>query len=111
MEPNTGCYDKGVDRKNFIRQQEDFTCEHCGFAVKGTGYTNHCSQCLYSKHVDNLPGDRANACHGLMQPIAVETHGDEYDIVHRCLRCGMEKRNQVEPEDSREALAAILANL
>jgi hypothetical protein len=108
MAPNIGCYDENMDRKNFIRTEENFTCEHCGFAAEGTGYTNHCPKCLYSKHVDNVPGDRANSCHGLMEPVGVETHGSDYDIVHRCQRCGIEKRNRVTPLDNREALAAIL---
>ncbi|HCR42265.1 TPA: hypothetical protein DIV45_02815, partial [Patescibacteria group bacterium] len=41
-----------MDRKNFIRTKEDFTCENCGHRVKGSGYTNHCPKCLYSQHVD-----------------------------------------------------------
>ena len=44
----------------FIRREENFVCEVCGAKVKGTGYTNHCPQYLWSKHVDKLiPGDRA----------------------------------------------------
>ena len=58
--------------KKFQKHTEDFTCEHCGAFLQGNGYTNHCSRCLWSKHVDNSPGDRANSCRGLMKPIAVE---------------------------------------
>ncbi|MEA1909889.1 MAG: RNHCP domain-containing protein, partial [Patescibacteria group bacterium] len=61
-----------MEKKNFIKTTEDFTCEHCGYNVKGTGYTNHCPKCLYSKHVDDVPGDRKNKCNGLMAPIGVE---------------------------------------
>ena len=55
----------------FIKNIEDFTCEHCGAPVKGTGYTNHCPKCLWSKHEDVNPGDRASDCHGLMKPIDI----------------------------------------
>ena len=58
--------------KRFSRRTEDFTCEHCGTKVKGNGYTNHCPQCLYSKHVDINPGDRLSDCGGLMEPIDIE---------------------------------------
>ena len=49
----------------FIRKTEDFICEHCGREVRGNGYTNHCPYCLWSKHVDINPGDRAAGCGGL----------------------------------------------
>lgn len=99
-----------MDRQNFIRNIEDFNCEHCGAEVSGSGYTNHCPVCLWSKHVDNLPGDRANVCGGLMQPIGVEVVSEGYDLVHKCDRCGVTKRNKVADNDNREALAAILSN-
>ena len=52
--------------KKFIKVKEDFVCEHCGAEVKGDGYTNHCPKCLWSKHVDVHPGDRAAECGGMM---------------------------------------------
>jgi hypothetical protein len=42
--------------KRFQKTVEDFVCEHCGHPVAGNGYTNHCSQCLWSKHVDDNSG-------------------------------------------------------
>lgn len=91
-------------RKNFIRQPEDFTCEHCGQAVVGSGYTNHCPKCLWSKHVDNLPGDRAHTCQGLMEPVGLELHGDKRQILHRCVECGIIKKNKVADDDAPEVL-------
>lgn len=98
-----------TDRKNFIRQPEDFACGHCGVQVAGNGYTNHCPECLWSKHVDNIPGDRANLCGGLMKPVAIEVKGDGYDIVHRCEKCGVIKRNRMADNDSRITAAAIMS--
>lgn len=94
-------------KRSFIRRVEDFTCEHCGLVVQGNGYTNHCPRCLWSKHVDLAPGDRAAGCGGLMPPAAVEPRGSAYRILHRCERCGAEKWNQAAPEDDFEQLLAV----
>ena len=78
-----------MQARKFQRTIEDFTCENCGFVNKGTGYTNHCPRCLWSKHVDINPGDRQSVCQGLMKPVQVEIKGQEYIIVHRCTKCGI----------------------
>lgn len=91
----------------FRKTVEDFTCEHCGAEVRGTGYTNHCPRCLWSKHVDIDPGDRAEQCGGMMKPIAVEGGSPEYILVHQCTVCGIERRNKVNGKDDTDALAAI----
>jgi len=91
----------------FQKRVEDFTCEFCGKEVKGGGYTNHCSQCLWSKHVDVHPGDRAEACLGMMEPIAVEGASPAYVIVHSCTRCGIKRRNKVEAADNMSTVIAI----
>jgi rubrerythrin len=97
-----------MERKNFIRVDEDFVCEHCGYAVVGSGYTNHCPACLWSKHVDNLPGDRANVCGGAMEPVGLEAVGGKEQIVHHCIVCGATKKNKVSPADSREQIIALV---
>lgn len=94
--------------KKFIRRKEDFTCEKCGAFIKGAGYTNHCPKCLWSKHVDVHPGDRAEACGGMMKPIAAELKRNEYIIVHRCGRCGLVRRNTAAPSDDFEAILRLL---
>ena len=92
---------------SFIKRKEDFVCEGCGTAVVGNGYTNHCHNCLYSKHVDINPGDRLEACGGLMRPIYVSyTQNEEY-VLHKCVRCGFERKNRIQPEDSIEAMSKI----
>ena len=57
--------------------------------------------------MDVHPGDRAAACLGAMEPIAVEGTLSEYVLVHRCTKCGYEKRNKVAPNDDRGALVAV----
>lgn len=93
--------------KKFQRRIEDFTCEHCGEQVKGNGYTNHCPKCLWSKHVDVNPGDRAAECGGLMIPVDLTVKGDGYILLHTCLTCGHVRRNKTTPEDSMEAIISL----
>ncbi len=95
----------------FQRKIEDFICEHCGTPVKGSGYTNHCPKCLWSKHVDIDPGDRASNCGGMMAPIAVEGASPKYVLIHRCEKCKHEKRNVVTAEDDMEAVIHIVAKV
>jgi hypothetical protein len=91
----------------FKRTIEDFVCEHCREAVKGDGYTNHCPRCLWSKHVDTDPGDRANPCKGIMEPIALEGTTPQYRIVHSCKKCGAITRTNVSEGDDTEALLTL----
>jgi hypothetical protein len=94
--------------KRFTRTVEDFVCEHCGREVRGNGYTNHCPQCLWSKHVDKDPGDRAEICGGMMEPARAEKEGKDDMIVHRCLRCGFIRRATLRREDSMDAYIALM---
>lgn len=93
----------------FTRNQEDFTCEHCGVSVLGNGYTNHCPQCFWSKHVDIMPGDRAEECHGLMRPIALEGSTPDYRIIQKCERCGIVRRIGIARNDSPDTLVSLAA--
>jgi len=93
---------------NFIRKKEDFVCEKCGTKIKGTGYTNHCPNCLWSKHVDkNIPGDRAEICQGLMEPVGVEFVHGEYSLLHRCQKCSKISKNKTSPEDDFEKILEL----
>jgi len=93
--------------KKFQKNTEDFTCEHCGLAVTGNGYTNHCPKCLWSKHVDVNPGDRAAECGGMMEPVATEGSSNDMNIVHECVECGYRKRNRVASGDSIDELSKV----
>ena len=96
-----------MQSKKFQRHKEDFICDRCGFIVTGDGYTNHCPKCLWSKHVDLAPGDRAAVCQGMMMPIGVEFKKDEYIIIHKCVRCGFRKKNKAAKEDNFEAILQL----
>lgn len=97
----------------FIARNDSFTCEHCGKMVEpirwGGSYRNHCSFCLFSKHVDGLvPGDRVEPCHGLMAPIGVTTKArGEFTIIHKCQKCGFERRNRIAGDDDFDKITKL----
>ena len=87
--------------KNFTMRDEHFVCENCGKEVKPLNYTarDHCPYCLYSKHVDINPGDRANICHGLLVPVGIEKFKDTYKILYKCEKCHKEHKNIMANDD------------
>lgn len=95
----------------FQKKVETFTCEHCGVVNEGNGYTNHCKACVWSKHVDINPGDRAATCGGLMKPTAVENENGEYILTHTCERCGYKKRNKVSANDDFDVIVSLALSL
>ena len=95
------------------KENTGFVCENCGrevLPVTDGSYRNHCPFCLYSKHIDIEPGDRAGRCGGLMRPVGlIYKSGKGFQLVHRCLKCGEEKVNRVaefsiQPDDIEELL-------
>lgn len=100
-----------MEGKLFQRHREDFTCSNCGTHVVGTGYTNHCPKCLFSKHVDINPGDRAAlaTCSGLMPPVSLEIKAGRKIILHRCSLCGHQRKNEASPTDDIDALIRLSA--
>lgn len=90
--------------KRFTKKVENFHCEVCGKNVKGDGYTDHCPNCLYSKHVDFYPGDRKADCGGLMEPIGVRHKNEKWQILYRCQKCKYKRVNQVDPQDNQEKI-------
>ena len=96
-----------------VKNDNAFECVNCGAKVDKLGVTsrNHCPHCLYSLHVDIIPGDRANPCKGLLVPIAVENNPKKgYVIVFKCSKCGAITRNKSAPDDDFEQLLHIAQN-
>lgn len=90
---------------------EDFKCAQCGQFVFGDGYRNHCPCCLYSKHVDIIPGDRAADCGGIMTVVDIELEHGALIFTHHCQNCGQTKRNRAHTEDDIEAIIALMSQL
>lgn len=89
-----------------------FTCIRCRQTVSGVSYgtkhRNHCPVCLWSRHVDEEPGDRRCACRSPMEPVALEVRRDgEWAIVHRCTGCDSLKTNRIAGDDHELALLSL----
>lgn len=97
--------------KKFTKTIENFTCENCGSRVEGNGYTNHCPKCFYSKHVDINPGDRSCSCGGLMRPIEILQKNGEFIILHKCLKCGFERKNKLNEKDDMDSFFKLVENI
>jgi len=64
---------------------------------------NHCSECLHSLHVDKNPGDRAEDCGGILEPVGVEMErGELKNLIFRCQKCGQKRKNRLALDDNRE---------
>lgn len=100
-----------MQTKTFQKLVENFKCEKCGADAVGNGYTNHCPACLWSKHVDVNPGDRAASCGGLMKPTAIENENGEYVVTHTCEKCSHKKRNKVSANDNFDTVVQIAKDL
>ena len=91
-----------------------FVCSHCGsrvLPVTNGSYRNHCPHCLWSLHVDDVPGDRASSCGGDMEPVGLtRPRGKDLAIVHVCVRCGHRGLNKVARDTAMaDDLDAVLA--
>lgn len=98
--------------KNFTMKDENFICEHCNKEVKQLGYTarDHCPHCLYSKHLDIMPGDRKNDCQGLLKPIGIEKFKDTYKIIYKCETCNQLHKNIMAIDDDMDLIIKLSVN-
>ena len=98
--------------KRFLENDEEFICENCGKKVNKLIYSSrdHCPYCLYSKHVDILPGDRMNNCKGLLKPISIEKFKDSFKIVYKCLKCNEIHKNIVAKDDDYDEIINLSVN-
>ena len=93
-------------------RDENFICENCGKEIKKLNYTarDHCPFCLYSKHVDIMPGDRLNNCQGLLKPIKIEKFKDKYKIIYQCCKCHELHKNIIASDDAIEEIIKLSTN-
>ena len=91
---------------------EEFICENCKQKVNKLNYTarDHCNYCLYSKHVDIMPGDRNNTCQGMLKPIGIEKYKDTYKIVYKCLKCHQIHKNIMADDDNMDLIIELSKN-
>ena len=97
--------------KNFTKNDNGFICLVCGKNVTSLGYTSrdHCPYCLHSLHVDIMPGDRQNLCHGILVPITATTSSKKgYIINYRCKKCGELHNNKAAQDDKLSLIFALM---
>jgi hypothetical protein len=99
---------ENAQKMRFSRKIEDFSCKKCGAKVKGTGYTDHCPNCLWSMHVDINPGDRSSKCIGMMKPMSTQSNRNGFIIEYLCIKCGAKKRIGAAADDNKELLFDLL---
>ena len=82
-------------------RDERFICENCNKQVEKLNYTarDHCPFCLYSKHLDIMPGDRKNTCKGMLKPLEIEKYKNTYKIIYMCEKCGKKHKNIIANDD------------
>jgi hypothetical protein len=97
--------------KRFNEVDEEFICENCHNRVHKLYYSSrdHCPYCLYSKHVDINPGDRANDCCGLLKPIDIEKFKDTYKIIYKCDKCKQIHKNICASDDDFNLICNLAA--
>ena len=98
---------------NFVEIDEEFICENCRKDVPKLNYTSrdHCPYCLYAKHVDINPGDRAENCHGMLEPIGIENNPKKgYVIIYKCKKCGAIRKNIAAKDDNMKLIIKVSSN-
>jgi len=102
---------------HYQRENEEpaaFICNHCRRTVlnnqPGTHHRNHCPFCLWSRHLDHIPGDRKAGCFGAMEPIAIWVKpGGEWSLIHRCQSCKTVHPNRIAGDDNEMLLLSLAA--
>lgn len=100
-----------MPRKHDI-QPRKIQCAHCqnqfSNQTHGTQHRNHCPFCLWSLHLDDVPGDRDARCGGQMKPIAVSVKPNgEWLLIHQCRQCGTLHSNRIACDDSEVLLLSL----
>ena len=95
--------------KKFVKNDNGFTCLNCGKYVEPLNYTSrdHCPYCLYSIHVDILPGDRLNNCLGMLIPCGIEKYKNSFKILYKCSKCNQNTKNIMANDDDMNEIIKI----
>jgi len=101
-----------IETKRFFKNDSGFICINCGKQVERLKYTsrNHCPHCLFSLHIDIMPGDRNNPCKGILEPVLSEPSADlkkGYTITFVCEKCKIKIRNKAAVDDNRKLLISL----
>lgn len=100
------------ETSRFTMIDDAFKCTVCGTEVMPLGYTarDHCPLCLSSAHLDENPGDRQSGCGGVLEPVGIELNKKGTQIVYKCKKCGIKKKNITAKDDNSELIIKLSAN-
>ena len=90
------------------KNNQSFYCENCSQLVEPhpKSSRDHCNKCLYSKHIDIIPGDRENKCCGLLKPIGIKLTPKK-QIKYLCNKCNEPRYCVIAPDDSIEEIIKL----
>lgn len=102
-----------ADTKRFTKNNESFVCISCGATVPEhpSSSRDHCNKCLIGLHVDINPGDRANSCRGILEPIGLKIRDQKQQIVYKCKSCQKKIFCIVAPDDNPELILELSTRL
>lgn len=94
---------------NFQKNNQGFKCAVCGADVPPhpSSSRDHCTNCLYSVHVDLSPGDRENPCRGILEPTGLEIKKGKKRILYKCASCRAGVVNSAALDDNPEKLVGL----
>lgn len=95
--------------KKFIKNNSSFLCEYCGVEVPlhPSSSRDHCTNCLWGKHVDIMPGDRLNKCQGALKPIGIIIKNGKTKLVYRCEKCFTKLKCVTAEDDNKEKILEL----
>ena len=99
-----------MKNKRFTKNDSGFICRNCEKPVEPLIYSsrNHCPFCLYSLHLDIMPGDRLNDCGGILEPFSAEPDLKKGWIINfKCEKCGEKSRNKAAGDDNKILLIKL----
>lgn len=93
----------------FITNNQNFTCRNCNKIVSKhpSSSRDHCPYCLIGLHVDIYPGDRANECCGILEPIGIRSVGQKIQIVYHCNICKQRVNNVIALDDNHDLIQKL----
>ncbi len=94
----------------FKKRNEGFVCINCLKEVKLHPHSSrdHCNFCLHGLHVDIEPGDRANTCMGVLEPVGLRKRYGKEQIVYRCMECKKMIYCITAPDDDFEKILELI---
>lgn len=100
------------ETSRFTMIDDTFDCAVCGRKIPPLGYTarDHCPSCLCSVHLDVNPGDRMSDCKGTLEPVGIEISKKGTQIVYKCKKCGIKKKNIAANDDNTDLIIKLSAN-